>query len=178
MSPNDWNREYADGTWDFLTDAKEVAHYAVLAALVNHFSGAGRLLDVACGPGVLQGYLKRWGYQQYLGIDKSEVAVDRAMSRQDAQTRFAVADAEQFTPSHRFTAIIFSECLYYFAEPNRVLRRYADWLTDDGMIAISVYASHESEGVSIDTGPFTVLEEATVLNARGAWRCTALSRKH
>ena len=31
MSPNDWNHECADGTWDFPTDAKEVAHDAVLA---------------------------------------------------------------------------------------------------------------------------------------------------
>src|SRR5436309_33877 len=118
MSPNVWNEEYAAGKWDFLNDGKEVAHYAVQAALVHHFSGTDLILDVACGEGILQGYLKRWGYRGYLGIDKSQAAIAKAISRKDDCTWFIVADAERFTPSHKFSSIIFSECLYYFAEPN------------------------------------------------------------
>src|ERR1043165_8256907 len=149
MSQNDWNREYAAGTWDFLNDSKEVAHYAVEAALVHHFSAADIILDVACGPGILQRYLKQWGYGRYLGIDMSHAAIDKALARKDDRTSFMVADAVQFTPSHKFTSIVFSECLYYFAEPNRIIQRYADWLTDDGIIVTSIYASHESENLLI-----------------------------
>jgi 2-polyprenyl-3-methyl-5-hydroxy-6-metoxy-1,4-benzoquinol methylase len=172
-----WNQEYSVGAWDFLKDGKEVAHYAVLAALVNQFFGADLILDVACGEGILQGYLKRFGYRRYLGIDKSQTAIDKAIARKDDCTDFMVADAEQFAPSHKFTCIIFNECLYYFAEPNQVLQRFANWLTDGGIIVMSVYASHESENLSIRTDFFTILEETTVINARGAWKCTTLSRK-
>jgi 2-polyprenyl-6-hydroxyphenyl methylase/3-demethylubiquinone-9 3-methyltransferase len=177
MSSNEWNEQYSTGVWDFLNDSREVAHYAVQAALVHHFSPSALILDVACGEGILQGYLKRWGYRGYLGIDTSQAAIEKANSRNDDCTLFMTADAEQFTPPHEFTSIVFSECLYYFADPGRVLRQYANWLTGGGIIVISVYASHDSEGLAIPTDSLTILEETTVLNARGAWKCTALSRK-
>ena len=172
-----WNQEYAAGVWDFLNDTKEVAHYAVQAAFVSHFSAADRILDVACGEGILQKYLKPWGYRQYLGIDKSQAAIEKATARKDDSARFMVADVEHFTPPQKFTCIIFSECLYYFAEPNRIIRHYADWLTDGGIIVMSVYASHESENLVIRADSLKILEEATVINARGAWKCMVLSRR-
>jgi 2-polyprenyl-3-methyl-5-hydroxy-6-metoxy-1,4-benzoquinol methylase len=177
MNSNDWNAEYSKGVWDFLNDGKEVAHYAVQAALVDHFSTADLILDVACGEGILQKYLKRCGYRGYLGIDESQAAIDKANSRKDGCTSFIVADAEQFTPPHKFTSIIFSECLYYFADPNQIVRHYGNWLTACGIIVMSVYASHDSERLAIDTDSLTILDETTVLNARGAWKCTTLSRK-
>lgn len=177
MSPNNWNQEYSAGVWDFLNDGKEVAHYAVEAALVHHFSGAELILDVACGEGILQKYLKRWGYRGYLGIDKSQAAIDKANTGKDECTSFIVADAERFTPSRQFTSIIFSECLYYFSDPNSILQHYADWLTNGGIIVMSVYASHESENLAINTDFLTILDETTVVNARGAWKCTVFSKK-
>jgi 2-polyprenyl-3-methyl-5-hydroxy-6-metoxy-1,4-benzoquinol methylase len=176
MPPNEWNREYAEGVWDRLNDAREVAHYAVQAALVSHFSALDRILDVACGEGILQRYLKPWGYGQYLGIDKSQAAIEKATARQDARTRFQVADAEAFTPPHMFTCIAFSECLYYFADPKHMVDQYSLWLTDGGILVTSIYASHESENLAIGTNHLKILEETTVTNARGAWKCTAFSK--
>src|SRR5262249_10688210 len=152
-------------------------YYAVLTALIHHFSKGDLILDVACGEGILQGFLKRWGYRQYLGIDKSQVAIERANFRKDDCTWFMVADAEQFTPSQKFSCVIFSECLYYFAEPNRIIQRYANCLMDGGIIVMPVYASHESENLAVKVDALSPLEETTVINARGAWKCTALSRK-
>ena len=61
MTPNEWDQEYGEGVWDYLSDAREVAHYAVQAALVSHFSAGDLILDVACGEGIRQRYLKPWG---------------------------------------------------------------------------------------------------------------------
>jgi SAM-dependent methyltransferase len=177
MSPNDWNREYSEGIWDFLNDPKEVAHYAVTAAMVRHFSDSDLILDVACGEGVLQQYLRPLGYGSYLGIDKSPAAIDKALARKDDRTSFMVADVEHFTPSHRFSCIIFSECLYYFSEPNVVIQHYANWLVKAGVMVTSIYASHESENTCIKTDSLTLLEETTVINTRGAWKCAVFSRK-
>jgi len=177
MSINDWNTEYSAGFWNFLRDSKEVAHYAVQAGLVHHFCKSELILDVACGQGILQEYLKPWGYRQYLGIDKSEAAIDNANSRKDDCTSFQIADAEQFTPPHKFTSIIFSECLYYFAEPNRILHRYTNWLTNGGIIVMSVYASHDSEKLAVKTDALMILDETTIVNSRGAWKCTTFSKK-
>ena len=35
MTPNEWDQEYGEGVWDYLSDAREVAHYAVQAALAE-----------------------------------------------------------------------------------------------------------------------------------------------
>ena len=177
MSPDDWNEQYAAGLWDYLSDSREVAHYAIQAALIHHFSAGDFVLDVACGEGILQGYLKPWGYRRYLGIDKSAAVIDRAMRRTDDRTEFVVADAETFTPPVLFTCVAFSECLYYFSDPDRVVQHYARWIMDGGIIVTSVYASRESENLVIQPSQFKVLEETTVINARGAWKCTAFSKE-
>jgi SAM-dependent methyltransferase len=177
MTPNEWDQEYGEGVWDYLSDAREVAHYAVQAALVSHFSAGDLILDVACGEGILQRYLKPWGYARYLGIDKSQAAIERANVRQDDRTQFVVAEAETFVPSHMFTCIAFSECLYYFSDPNHVVQQYSQWLMGGGIMVTSVYASRESESLVIGTDRLRILEETTVTNCRGAWKCTAFSIK-
>ena len=65
---NDWSREYASGQWDCLNNVRKVAHYAVTAAFIGYFGTTRRILDVACGEGILQRYLRLWIYQRYSGI--------------------------------------------------------------------------------------------------------------
>ena len=96
---------------------------------------------MACGEGVLQQHLKPHRYHRYLGIDFTPEAISCASKSKDEVTDFAVADATNFSTDQRFDAIIFNECLYYFANPIKIVGRYSKFLDEDGVFIISNFSS-------------------------------------
>jgi len=139
-----WDREFALGQWNFMSDLAEVPRYAVIAGYIATCGSRQSILDVGCGPGLLQPWLARVGYDDYLGIDLSAVAIHTAEARANATTRFQPADAESFSPPHTFDIIIFNEMLYYMRDPAAVLRRYGRYLTPEGRFVISLWHCRES----------------------------------
>jgi predicted TPR repeat methyltransferase len=171
-----WNKEYGEGAWEHLKDASEVAHYALQAALISHFEATDSVLDIGCGEGLLQKHLLAVGYKRYLGLDLSQVAIDRAKARADKHTQFMVADASRFSTQKQFSAIVFSESLYYFREPHTILGRYQQRLLEDGVIIVSAFVLPSTERLLEDIlARFQALEDMVVTNARGAWRCLAIA---
>lgn len=143
-SAKEWDEQFKSGRWDYLENKlQEVGHYSVIAGYFNYFTPKGQILDVGCGQGVLNRYLRSYRYKKYLGIDISTEAVRKTESYRDADTDFIVANVEKKDLETLFDCIIFNECLYYFNQPIDVIRKYSKSLTDNGCIIISMFGDDE-----------------------------------
>jgi len=136
------------------------------------------ILEVGCGEGLLLDYLDRWGYQKYVGIDFSDVALRNASKRANSKTTFISGLAESFVPDGQFDAIVFNESLYYFDDPMQVIRRYERYLTPDGVMLVSLFTKTERIkllAAEISKG-FRVMRKASVTNGADTWECFMLGR--
>ena len=166
-----WDQEFQAGQWDFLADISEVGRYAVVAGYHQIAAAHETVLDVGCGAGLLQPWLRRAGYQAYLGIDLSAEAIGRAQAGADEATRFEAANAEAFVPPRAFDVIIFNEMLYYMVDPVGVLRRYGEHLTPEGTFIVSLWDSRESVRTWAKCRrALTVLDETRVVRPDLSWR--------
>jgi 2-polyprenyl-6-hydroxyphenyl methylase/3-demethylubiquinone-9 3-methyltransferase len=134
-----WNREYNSGKWDYLGTTQEVARYSVIAGYCRHLKPAARVLDVGCGAGVLASWLSSASISSYFGVDHSEVAIEQARQSNISGAEFAVADAASFEPSQVFDVIVFNEMLYYLANPEEHVRRFARALAPGGLLIVSIW---------------------------------------
>lgn len=169
-----WNREYAEGGWDWLRNLDELAHHCVLAGYVSYLKPGGSVLDVGCGEGVFQEQL-RGAEARYLGVDFEE-PVKKAQHKMTATTRFAVADMNEFTTGERFDVIVFNESIYYLHDLMAGLQRYEQFLAPDGVMLISMHGKDRNDALwaGIDAR-YTVLDAVTMRNARGIkWTTKAL----
>jgi ubiquinone/menaquinone biosynthesis C-methylase UbiE len=118
------------------------------------------------------------GYESYLGVDISEVALRTASKRADAKTAFVQGEAESFVPEGEFDAIIFSECLYCFAEPLQVARQYERLLRGDGVMVVSLFVKTEKVKRLAEelSRRYEVVRRAVVKNERGSWECFLLRK--
>ncbi len=171
-SPSEWDAQYRLGRWSYLRNVAESGHYAVIAGYARKYLSRGRVLDVACGEGVLYDYLHPASVGQYVGIDCSRTAIERFADRCTGLD-LSCTTIEQYDPGQNFDGIIFNEILYYLAEPIQTLLRYSRFLTESGILIVSMYC-HEHDiarGCStavgsiwqeIDGGPWALLDETKV----------------
>ena len=115
---------------------KDLQRLAGLLRRIPHPPGKTKILDLGCGDGTIGLFLAGLGYQ-YLGIDISEAAIERARQRaaeSDVGARFEVAnvlDLHAF-PTTKFPIVIDCYCFHmlvldahrevYFRNVRRVLR--------------------------------------------------------
>jgi len=147
QSSEDWDREFAAGSWSFLEETAQSAHHGVIAAYALALAPSS-ILDVGCGQGMLAEHLKTVPYRYYLGIDYSPVAVDKAVQRHaDARTGFLASDARRFQADRAFDLIVFNESLYYLGDPREILEKYARFLAPNGRFIVSIYSSPRNRAV-------------------------------
>jgi 2-polyprenyl-3-methyl-5-hydroxy-6-metoxy-1,4-benzoquinol methylase len=137
--------EYARGRWDYLKSLEEMSRYAVIVGYCRYGGDVSSVLDLGCGSGVLRGWLRSLGTIDYVGVDLSNVAIDRARQEwTDAATDFIALDVATYVPDRKFDVIIFNEVLYYFDQPADILGRFAGFLEENGRFVISLWDSPES----------------------------------
>jgi len=137
--------EYACGRWDYLRSLEEMSHYAVIAGYCKHGGDVSSVLDLGCGSGVLRRWLPPSGRIEYVGVDLSKVAIDRAKQEwTDGPTDFIAMDIATYMPDRKFDIIIFNEVLYYFDQPGDILGRFAGFLKEKGRFIISLWDGPES----------------------------------
>ena len=129
----DWEIQYSRGKWDYLNSIKESSRYAIIGFYSNWFHDFPSVLDVGCGFGSVVNYLK---YKYYLGIDISEVALQKANKKENCY--FLNRDAEKFTTTKKFDIIIFNEILYYLDAIN-IIKKYEEYLHFNGFFVISIW---------------------------------------
>jgi len=178
-SQRQWDDQYSHKRWDCLKDIAELAHYCLVAGLLQYSGGNRRIVDVGCGEGLLLEQLRFYGYEYYLGLDISSVALRMASLRySDSKTQFVLTDVQQFCPQGEFTSIVFNECLYYLHDPLDIVRRYTSCLTPDGVFVTSLFTSTNAISTLAAqlAQEYSCVEQVTLHNTRGTWVC-ALSSK-
>jgi 2-polyprenyl-3-methyl-5-hydroxy-6-metoxy-1,4-benzoquinol methylase len=172
-----WDREYASGFGEQLNLPEEREHNLTLVEFMVNANKNNKILDVGCGEGLLLDSLEHWGYQRYVGIDFSNVALLNASKRATPQTSFVNGLAESFIPDHQFDSIVFNESLYYLQNPLQVIRRYDSYLTPDGAMLVSLFTKTERIQL-LDAAIrkcFNIARSACVTNKKGTWNCCMLT---
>jgi SAM-dependent methyltransferase len=139
-----WDKEFAEGRWSCLDHTEGDCVYRFIE---KHCNG-GDILDLGCGAGNTGVELKSTKYSSYIGVDVSEVALQKARLRcaqsQRSDKNFYVQSAiETYVPSQKFDVILFRECLFYIGRwrIKSVLTRYADYLSSGGVLIVRLYDS-------------------------------------
>jgi SAM-dependent methyltransferase len=138
--------EYARGRWDYLKNVEEMSRYAVIAGYCLHGGDVSSVLDLGCGSGLVRGWLRPLGTIEYVGVDRSKIAIDMAKKEwPDSRTDFVAADIATYVPDRKFDIIIFNEVLYYLDQPGDILGRFGEFLEDNGRFIISLWDDPEAQ---------------------------------
>lgn len=135
-----WNREYARGDWERMNAESEFGRYALVHSHVCSQPTNPRVLDVGCGAGRLLKMISRVDHGDYVGVDLSVEAVQRARALGIERSSFEVGWAETFDTEHRFDVIVFNEVLYYLARPAEVVAHYQRMLNPGGLLVVSMFS--------------------------------------
>jgi 2-polyprenyl-3-methyl-5-hydroxy-6-metoxy-1,4-benzoquinol methylase len=173
IKKNDWESQYIDGKWNYLTQLNELAHYSVITGYFNYFKYGGALLDVGCGEGILYKRTCSSSYSKYVGIDISKEAVNRAMKNKNEKTTFIQTDLYNYSTTKKFDAIIFNEVLYYLNNQVEVLKRYDRFLKNDGIFIISMYHRRRNAIIWKDIESIYIPFDETIITNRLkiSWLC-------
>lgn len=171
-NPADWDRDYAAGRWNYLTEPREQARL-VVAALYVHCFGPGRVLDIGCGSAKLFDHLDPKRLSAYTGVDFSRAGLDTA-TVDPAKAQLIHASAEAFVPpaGAQYDSILFNEVIYFIEDPRGQLHRYAGYLAPSGTMILSITRARAEGGswdrklnalwTALDEGPWETLDEVFI----------------
>ena len=103
-----------------------------------------RVLDVACGTGVLIGdYLER-NVKNVTGIDISSEMIKRAKDKfNDPRVSFICGDAVEYDFDTQFDAVMIYNAFPHFPEPEKLIDRLSGLLTNGGTLTAAHGMSRE-----------------------------------
>jgi SAM-dependent methyltransferase len=131
-----WDSEYTAGQWDYLDTSADT----LPTTLIETYAPGGRILDLGCGT-TRNLRLEPGSYTHYQGVDISPDAIERARMIGRPNCDYDVADVVSYHPTGRYDLILLREVVYYLPlrVATRLVRRCADNLTDDGVIAVIIW---------------------------------------
>jgi SAM-dependent methyltransferase len=142
-----WDREFANGKWNFIDDTVGDCVYSHL----NRFAHDKSVLDLGCGPGNTANEMAP-GYRNYVGIDISREALAKAERRSEQNDRsrmnsFERGDFLSYVTSQKFDVILFREAMYHvpLGKVKKTLDRFAEYLTDNGVFIVRLYVSENGK---------------------------------
>jgi 2-polyprenyl-6-hydroxyphenyl methylase/3-demethylubiquinone-9 3-methyltransferase len=137
-----WDTEFARGRWDVLDTTMDDCVYS----RIEKAAKGGSILDLGCGSGNTPNELGGDSFSEYIGVDISEVALEKAQKRTEAngraqQCRFFQGDVTAYEPTKQFDVILFRDSIYYIRRPQIVatLMRYAQWLREGGVFIVRIW---------------------------------------
>lgn len=147
-----WDWEFRHGKWDHLDEGQSES---TVIRLVRKYLNGGRLLDLACGTGVMRAELRAHDdLGSYVGVDISPTAID--IARQRSRRLPALARPDEFIVGGMgdrrvldalgsdFDVVLLKECINYLRvdEVSTVLASLAPHLNDTGRFIIQVHDRH------------------------------------
>jgi SAM-dependent methyltransferase len=158
-----WNEEFASGRWDGIERTPEDIVYP----FVEKYCRGGSILDLGCGSGNTGCELNGNSYQEYIGVDISDVALEKARLRsaecqRAGKNRYVQGDIVAYMPDAKHNVILFRESIYYI--PKRQIRstleRYAQHLKPDGVLIIRWHDEQVAgESIKIISNNFIIVEQ-------------------
>ena len=186
-----WDDEYTRDGLGRTEGDTELPRHLLVAGLLRHYAPGGHVLDVGCGSGGLMMALREgdpaW-LATYVGLDYSAQALEVAAARatgagglRDGESiyEFVQTNFDAYTVRTTFDAIVFSESLYYAPDPSRTLRRYADAMSDGGVLVVSMWRrpSRRRVWTAIHHGGFREQSRSRlIVRHRPAWDIVVFTR--
>lgn len=162
-----WNKQFADGGWEFLGNLDELAHHSVLLGYLQRLVPKGRVLDIGCGNGTLIRGVTIRPWSAYIGIDFDE-PVRQCAELADEITTFAVGDMNDYEPEGTFDAIVFNESAYYHWDAVECFQRYSQYLNPNGVLLVSMVQNSKSPAIWKAIEPmWPTLDAVCVRNSKG-----------
>jgi 2-polyprenyl-6-hydroxyphenyl methylase/3-demethylubiquinone-9 3-methyltransferase len=145
-----WNKEFAEGRWNNIEDTSGDIVYR----FIEKYATNGAVLDLGCGSGNTACELNSTAYEEYLGVDISDVALEKAKARckalnLDGKTAFAAGDIASFVPTKKYDVILFRESIYYVPKSriNSMLDRYLQFLRPEGVVIIRLHDQKQGDEI-------------------------------
>ena len=142
-----WNDQFRQGQWDCLRADRRKR----VIELVEELAKGGRIVELACGEGILISAINPEVYDSYLGIDISDVALEAAVKKTQElglfRCRFKQLDIADWPGDSELSLVILEECLYYLnaAQQRQLLSTCLNSLSPSGAVVVTFYsrARHE-----------------------------------
>ncbi len=127
-------------------DAEMIRDDAIVGIILDNagITAGKRVLDVACGTGVLIGdYLER-DVKSVTGIDISPEMIARSKLKfSDSRVRFFCCDAEKFESAFQFDAIMIYNAFPHFPDPEKLFSHLVQYLAEGGTLSVAHGMSRE-----------------------------------
>jgi SAM-dependent methyltransferase len=158
-----WNQEFSSGRWNCLDNTGDDRVHL----LIENYSNKGNILDLGCGSGTTSIEVNAGEYAWYMGVDISDVAIQKARKRAEEsgrlnQNEYFQSDILTYTPGRKCDVILFGDSIYYVPQRRIVpmLARYAEHLTDRGVFIARLFEVRGKGQIIVDTikANFDVLE--------------------
>jgi len=178
ISENDWEGEYAEGRWKYLSTVPELAHYSIIIGYLNYFKPGGAILDVGCGEGILFERMAADSYSSYRGIDISENAISIANRKKNEKAHFSRIPCQDYRTEEKFDAIVFNEVLYFIEHPLQVLKHFEQFRKQDGILIVSMFCTPMTHVLwgEFDSS-YKILDEVKITNKKGtSWICKVYTK--
>lgn len=134
-----WNKEYSEEKWAFAYNTAGDPVYPYL----EKYAAGGSILDIGCGSGNTANELNAAAFNNYVGVDISEVALAKAARRcresgRESKTSFACSDFFSYVPNGHFDVILFRESMYHVPIPKitSILEKYSNCLKKQGVMIV------------------------------------------
>jgi SAM-dependent methyltransferase len=148
-----WNMEFSGGKWNNLARTPGDCIYPPL----QKYGQGGSILDLGCGSGNTGVELSAETYQDYTGVDISDVAVDIAKKRAEEdgraeKNRYFACDISSYEPAQKFDVILFRDSIYYVAGPKLmgILERYSKSLKQGGVFIVRMWSARGTYKAIVD----------------------------
>jgi predicted TPR repeat methyltransferase len=158
-----WNYKYKKGTWDFMS-SENLRYEAIVNQIRETQVTSPSILDLGCGFGALNDYLKSNDYSCFLGVDFSSNAIQRAKNNNYPNSEFLVADIHHFTPNQNFDIIIFNEVLYYLEDQMTIVEKFANYFNKQGYFIFSFFGGREDLVVELEKNYQLIRKNEVVQN--------------
>ena len=145
-----WDKEFSGTKWNFIDNTAGDCVYPNL----EKYGKNGSILDLGCGPGNTANELAATAYQNYIGVDISDAALEKARKRtaqngRGSKNTFFQGDFLKFEANQKFDVILFRESMYHVPIPKikDTLDHYAKYLKSDGVFMVRMGISDtENQG--------------------------------
>jgi len=147
-----WNVQFEGGRWGCLDQTPGDCIYRYIEKYVAN----GSILDLGCGSGSTANELAANTYRDYTGVDISDVAIGKAISRtrensREPKNHFFQSDFSSFLPNKQYDVILFRDSIYYVptAKIRAMLKRYSRYLNERGVFIVRLWGGGGSKEKTI-----------------------------